>query len=306
MSQVTNETQAPLAPESNLRAPNRKLPQGTIDCHAHLFDRFDQYPLDPDRKYTPPICTREAWLELHATLGVDRGVQVHGSAYGFDNAITEDFIKTDPKRFRAVAAISPHDSVSHLEKLHAAGFRAARLMDQFPTGATTRDLETISALIAQVGWHLEINVKDAADWITLEPRLRNCPVGVVIDHFGRVRGSQGIGSEQFKTVRSLLDTRPNTWVKISSWYRISDAGPPNYADMKPFAQTLLRNNPDQCVWGTNWPHPGIHKGMPNDIDLADMLEDWIPNPSTRQKLFVTNAERLYDFEPFSPFGSAQS
>ena len=290
--------QTPLAPDSNLRAPKRRLPPGTIDCHAHIFDLFDQYPLDPDRKYTPPICTREEWLRLHAVLGVDRGVQVHGSAYGFDNTITEDFIQTDPERFRGVAAISPRDTVDHLRRLDAAGFRAARLMDQFPTGATTRDLEAIARLCAEVGWHIEINIKDAADWITLEQRLMNCPVGLVFDHMGRVRGSQTVQSEQFAVVRRLLDRKPDTWVKISSWYRVSDAGPPNYSDMKPFAQTLLTDFPDQCVWGTNWPHPGIHKDMPNDIDLADLLESWIPNEDVRTKLFVTNPEKLYDFSPF--------
>ena len=290
--------QTPLPPDSNLRAPKRRLPAGTIDCHAHIFDLFDRYPLDSGRKYTPPICTREEWLRVHAALGVDRGVQVHGSAYGFDNSITEDFIQTDPERFRAVAAISPHDSVDHLKRLHAAGFRAARLMDQFPTGATTKDLEAIARLCAEVGWHIEINVKDAADWISLEQRLMQCPVGLVIDHMGRVRGGQTIHSEQFAAVRRLLARKPNTWVKISSWYRVSDAVPPEYSDMKPFAQTLLNEFPDQCVWGTNWPHPGIHQDMPNDIDLADLLETWIPNEEVRTKLFVTNPEKLYDFSPF--------
>ncbi len=290
--------QTPLPPDPNLRAPKRRLPAGTIDCHAHIFDLFDQYPLDSGRQYTPPICTREEWLRVHAALGVDRGVQVHGSAYGFDNSITEDFIRTDPERFRAVAAISPHDSVEHVKRLHATGFRAARLMDQFPTGATTKDLEAIARLCAEVGWHIEINIKDAADWISLEQRLMQCPVGLVIDHMGRVRGGQTIHSEQFAAVRRLLARKPNTWVKISSWYRVSDAVPPEYSDMKPFAQTLLNEFPDQCVWGTNWPHPGIHQDMPNDIDLADLLETWIPNEEVRTKLFVTNPEKLYDFSPF--------
>lgn len=223
---------------------------------------------------------------------------MHGSAYGFDNSITEDFIKTDPERFRAVAAISPQANVDHLRRLHSAGFRAARLMDQFPTEATTRDLEAIARLCAEVGWHIEINIKDAVDWIGLEQRLMNCPVGVVIDHMGRVRGSQTVNSEQFAVVRRLLERKPNTWVKISSWYRVSDAGPPDYPDMKPFAQSLLSEFPDQCVWVTNWPHPGIHSDMPNDIDLADLLETWIPNDNIRTKIFVTNPEKLYDFPPF--------
>lgn len=291
-------TGAPLPPDLNLRPPKRRLPAGTIDCHAHIFDQFDKYPLDPQRKYTPPICSREAWLELHKTLGVDRGVQVHGSAYGFDNTITEDFILTDRNRFRAVGAISPNDSVAHVRRLHETGFRAARLMDQFPTGATTRDLEPIAKLVAEVGWHIEINIKDASDWIDLEPRLVACPVGIVFDHMGRVPGHKGINSPEFAVIRRMLDRRDDTYVKISSWYRISDSGPPDYADMKPFAQLLLKQYPDRCVWGTNWPHPGISKNMPNDIDLADQLETWIPDEQTRQKLFVTNAERLYDFPSF--------
>lgn len=75
-------------------------------------------------------------------------------------------------------------------------------------------------------------------------------------------------------------------------------GMPLYPDIKPFAQTLLKHHVDRCVWGTNWPHPGTHSNMPNDIDLLDLLETWIPNEEARQKLFVTNAERLYGFKPY--------
>jgi predicted TIM-barrel fold metal-dependent hydrolase len=38
--------------------------------------------------------------------------------------------------------------------------------------------------------------------------------------------------------------------------------------------------------------------MPDDIDLLDLLETWIPNETARQKLFVTNPEKLYDFKPY--------
>ena len=88
-----------LPPDGSLRPPKRMLPRRTVDCHAHIFDRFERYPLAPGRKYSPPVCTREAWMELHAALGVARGVQVHGSPYGFDNSITEDLLKEYPGRF---------------------------------------------------------------------------------------------------------------------------------------------------------------------------------------------------------------
>ena len=176
-----------LAPDARLRAPKRALPRGTVDCHAHIFDRFERYPLAAGRKYSPPLCTREAWLALHAALGVARGVQVHGSPYGFDNSITLDFLQEHRGRFVGVAAISPDVSEAELKRLNEGGFRAARLMDQFATGATTANLEAIARRIAPYGWHIEINIARASDWVELEPRLRRCPVPLVFDHMGRAR-----------------------------------------------------------------------------------------------------------------------
>jgi len=288
-----------LPPDTALRAPKRALPPGTVDCHAHIFDRFERYQLAAERRYSPPLCTREAWLALHASLGVERGVQVHGSPYGFDNSITVDFLREHPGRFMGVAAIRPDISEEQLKRLDACGFRAARLMDQFPSGATTAMLEPIARRIAPYGWHVEINVEKSADWVELEPRLRKCPVPMVFDHLGRVRGSEGVGSPVFAVVRRLLSERDDCWTKISSWYRLSDSGDTNCEDMRPLAQALIAARPDRCVWGTNWPHPGLAAQpamrMPNDADLLDQLESWLPDDSVREALFATNAARLYRF-----------
>jgi 2-pyrone-4,6-dicarboxylate lactonase len=280
-------------PDARLRAPRRALPPGSVDCHAHIFDRFERYPLAPGRKYTPPPCTREAWMALHAALGVAYGVQVHGSPYGFDNSITEDFLHDFRGRFVGVAAVPPDVSDAEIERLNAAGFRAARLMDQFATGATTKDLEAIAARVAPYGWHIEINIMKSADWVALEPRLERCPVPLVFDHLGRVRGGEGVDSAGFKVILRQLTQREDRWTKISSWYRLSDSGAPACADMKPLVQALLRERPDRCVWGTNWPHPGLHAWMPNDADLVDQLDGWLPDDSVREPLFAANAARLY-------------
>lgn len=63
-------------------------------------------------------------------------------------------------------------------------------MDQFATGATTKDLEAVAARVAPYGWHIEINIAKSADWVELEPRLKRCPVPLVFDHLGRVRGGE--------------------------------------------------------------------------------------------------------------------
>src|SRR5262245_20917253 len=68
-----------LPPDGRLRAPARPLPPGTVDCHAHIFDRPEKYPFSGSRKYSPPPCTRQAWLGLHQSLGVARGVQVNAT-----------------------------------------------------------------------------------------------------------------------------------------------------------------------------------------------------------------------------------
>lgn len=288
---------AVLPPDARLRRPRRPLPRGTVDCHAHIFDRFDKYPFSSSKKYSPPLCTREAWLALHAALGVERGVQVHGSPYGFDNSITEDFLREHPGRFVAVAAISPEIPEADLRRLNQSGFRAARLMDQFATGATTADLEAIARRVAPYRWHIEINIARSADWMELEPRLRRCPVPLVFDHLGRVRGGEGVNAPGFKVVRRLLAERDDCWTKISSWYRLSDSGGPDFADMRPLVQTLLKERPDRCVWGTNWPHPGMTKFMPNDADLLDQLDGWLPSDALREALFARNASRLYRIDP---------
>jgi 2-pyrone-4,6-dicarboxylate lactonase len=49
------------------------------------------------------------------------------------------------------------------------------------------------------------------------------------------------------------------------------------------------------VWGTNWPHPGLHASMPNDADLVDLLEEWLPADAVRAPLYATNAAKLYRF-----------
>ena len=282
-----------LPPDGRLRAPKRPLPKGTADCHAHIFDRPEKYAFSKERKYIPPLCRREDWLALHAALGVARGVQVHGSPYGFDNSITEDFLKEHPGRFVGVAAVPPSVDDSLLKRLDAAGFRAARLMDQFATGATTADLESIAAKVQPLGWHIEINIAKSADWVGLEPRLRRCPVPLVFDHLGRVRGSEGVDAPGFKVVRRLLAERDDCWTKISSWYRLSDS--PGFDDMRILVQTLLRERPDRCVWGSNWPHPGLHDFMPNDADLVDQLDSWLPGDNVREALYAGNAAKLYRF-----------
>ncbi len=135
---------------------------------------------------------------------------------------------------------------------------------------------------------------------TVRTRFRTMGVEVMHmsrpEYMGRARGAEGVNAPGFGVIRRLLTERDDCWTKISSWYRLSDSGQSDNADMKPFVQTLLADRPDRCVWGTNWPHPGLTEFMPNDADLLDQLESWLPSDAVREPLFASNAAKLYRFE----------
>lgn len=117
----------------------------------------------------------------------------------------------------------------------------------------------------------------------------------VFDYLGRVRSDEGIEAPGFQALLRLLHARDDCWVKLSSWYRLFQSGPPDYADIKPIAQALVRARPDRVVWGSNWPHP-VWKGfMPNDGSLLDLFCEWVPNEALRRRILVTNPAELYGF-----------
>jgi 2-pyrone-4,6-dicarboxylate lactonase len=63
------------------------------------------------------------------------------------------------------------------------------------------------------------------------------------------------------------------------------------------AKHLVQRFPEQCLWGTDWPHPN-HTHIPDDGCLVDALTDIAPTPDQMQQLLVDNPERLYRFSEF--------
>jgi 2-pyrone-4,6-dicarboxylate lactonase len=159
----------------------------------------------------------------------------------------------------------------------------------------TDHLERMAERVRGLGWHLVVHVDQAREIAELAPRLCRLGMDVVIDHLGRVRGGQGVDHPGFRSLLDLLRTTETCWVKISSWYRLSDQGPP-YDDMAPLAKALIEARPDRVIWGSNWPHPILWEGaMPNDGDLLDQFMAWAGGEATRQQILVDNPAALYGF-----------
>ena len=135
--------------------------------------------------------------------------------------------------------------------------------------------------------------------------IENSPVPVVIDHFGGAEAALGTGQPGFADLVALVRSG-KAYVKISGAYRSSTQAP-DYGDVAPLAKALIAANPDQIVWGTDWPHPNSARqpgGKATDVTpflpiddgrLLNQLAVWAPDAETRKKILVDNPARLYGF-----------
>ncbi|MFZ2737232.1 MAG: amidohydrolase family protein [Burkholderiaceae bacterium] len=278
-----------------------QAPSGACDSHAHVFGPFARHPLAEDRSYTPAEFDGAAFIAHLDQLGLTRGVLVTGSASGTDNGSVLEALKLYPDRLRGVAVATDAVTDAELDRWHAAGVRGVRAnLYQLDGHAVYRNgvgLEVLEALAPRLtarGWHAQIWVH-APDLPTLSPRLRQLGVPLVIDHMGRMATPRGVQDPGFQHLCALL-ADGIAWTKISGADRNTSMGTP-YSDVDPFAAALLAANPQQVVWGTDWPHINYFDAVrvPDDGDLMNLLARWLPDPAQRQQVLVDNPARLYDF-----------
>jgi predicted TIM-barrel fold metal-dependent hydrolase len=179
--------------------------------------------------------------------------------------------------------------------MHELGVRGVRINLVFKAGRGFDTARAIAGRIRELGWHLQFLV-DVSTIPNLAERIRALHVPAVFDHFGHMQAAMGVENAGFQALRELV-REGYAWVKLSGAYRITGETAPPYADVRPFAEALIEANADRVLWATDWPHPSIPVPMPNDGDLADMALDWTSDPNLRRKLFSTNAESLYGFDP---------
>ena len=82
------------------------------------------------------------------------------------------------------------------------------------------------------------------------------------------------------------------WIKLAS-YRASSSWAP-WTDVAPNVRALASAAPERCVWGTDWPHPGMDPAPEAGV-LFDQFMAWVPDAAVRQRILVDNPARLYGF-----------
>jgi 2-pyrone-4,6-dicarboxylate lactonase len=288
---VLRSTALCLPPYGQIEPAWFEVPQGACDTHAHAVSDSADYPLSPDRSYTPPPAPEDKYLSMLDAMGMSRGVLVQVSVYGTDNSYMLDVLSRHTDRLRGVAVVNADIDDGELQRLHRAGVRGVRLNVLFGGGVGFDSMEKLAARIAPLGWHMQF-LMDVRHLPSLLPRMSKLPCPVVIDHMGHMPVSEGVAHAGFQALLHMVREK-GWWTKLSGAYRISDQ-PDQYPDVTPWARELVNAGSDRMLWGSDWPHVAI----PTMVDtgrMRNLLADWVPDVAQRNKILVDNPARLYGF-----------
>lgn len=273
--------------------PVFKLPVGAIDAHCHVFGPAALFPYAHSRKYTPCDAGKEKLFALRDHLGFTRNVIVQATCHGRDNAALLNALATAGEQARGVASVHHDIGMSELQAMDRAGVKGVRfnfvkrLVDSTPRASFLK----IAHKIATLGWHSVVYF-EAQDLEELAPFITQLPTPVVVDHMGRPDVSKGLDHRNFQRFLTLLDDNDHIWTKVSCPERLTVSGG-DYADVVPYARTLVEHFPDRVLWGTDWPHPNMKSHMPDDGLLVDFIPRIATDTARQQALLVDNPMALY-------------
>lgn len=293
---MTRPCPGPLPP----RKPRNALPQGACDTHVHILGPYAQFPQAPDRGYTAPEAPVDKLRQMMDTLGLARCVIVHVTAHGDDLRVTLDALRQLRPNARGIAIFNPNTADLEMNLLHQDGIRGIRLTPLIGDDPTFEDLERLTKRIARLNWHLVLMPASPQSWLKLAPRLSDLPVEVVLDHFAwrgwDIADSSGVNQPGF---RALVDAAKTgrCWVKLAGPERFGKSAAPRHADVLPYARALVEAQPDRLIWGSDWPHVrSWDHPVPDDAALVELLAEWIPDETIRNRVLVDNPARLYGFK----------
>ena len=279
---------------ANPTKPTFVVPQGAVDAHCHVFGPGDIFPFAPERKYTPCDASYQQLFDLRDFLGFEKNVVVQATCHGADNSALLDVLERAEDRARGVVTVRPditHEELARMNDLGVRGVRfnyVKRLVDPKPDDYYREIIEKIKPF----GWHVVLyfepsDLKEKYDFFT------SLGVPVVIDHMGRPDVTKPVDNPEFDLFLKFMRENESVWSKVSCPDRLSVTGSPLYADVVPFAKTIVEEFPDRVLWGTDWPHPNMKKEMPDDGILVDYVPSIATTTALQEKLLVTNPNNLY-------------
>lgn len=265
---------------------------GAWDCHAHVFGPYADFPLAPDRSYTPPEAPEDQYLALLQRLGMSHGVLIHPSAYGDDHALLLHTLERH-RHLRGVVVVRPGSPLA-LKGLRERGVRAARFMHRsnaggnFAGSASLQDLQDLVPQLADAGLHAELWT-DCQALPDIAPVLRSLPFPIVIDHMGMFDLVQGLADPGFRVLLDLVASG-KAWVKLCAYRNLLNVADPDMG--RAFQQALVQANPQRLVWGSDWPFLRVNPA-PDAADLLEMFKRWAGSDDVVRQVLEANPAALY-------------
>ncbi|CAI7657040.1 unnamed protein product [Penicillium manginii] len=310
------------------------FPDGGWDVHHHIFEP-SRFPYDTNRHLTPPPATIKQYTDFKSKIGLTNSVLTHGLSYGADSTCLHTFTQDlGPTTTRSIAVIDPETTTpAELANLHRNGVRGIRVNMYRYNAMHDVELQKL-ALTAHAraldghctGWSMAFTHTHPEFWAELKPVIEDEVVArgirLVTDHFALLKGrsmlSESIGTGIQGDVDADVTKQPgfedildlvhkgHLFVKISAPYRVSTQAP-HFEDLKPLVRALFDANPQQILWGSDWPHTPLMKVRTREealkeapyLEVDDMawlrsLRSWLSDQEWKT-LMVENPQRLYDW-----------
>ena len=276
--------------------PQWELPPGAWDCHAHVFGPYERFPLASERSYTPPPAPFEAYIAMLDRMGLDHGVLVHPSAYGLDHLALLDALDRAGTRLRGTAVATAEVTDTELAAMHRKGVRALRFVEtsiaggqRFSGAVGLDEFPALAPRMKELGWHAQI-------WTTCDTIVAAAPMllahglPLVLDHMARFDTARGTMDTAFRGVLRLL-IEGKVWVKMIPARNSTHF--PDYNDVRPFHDALVRANSNRLIWGSDWPYLRMGDATPDAGHLLDLHHAWCRDETLCRKILVDNPARLY-------------
>lgn len=231
--------------------------------------------------------TLDDWQQLAGKVGVDRGVLVQPSVYGFDNTVLLDALAGDPDNLRGIAVLPQGTPASELNRLDRLGVRGVRINTRNKGGLPFEAVAEFAAPLTALGWTLQFQVQPE-HLPVIADLTRAVRTPIVVDHLGFIPLGMPETERHIGNLQRLLDTGRG-WVKLSAPYRL-------VADWPAFAAVatrLLQSHPERLLWGSDWPHTELWADVPDDADLVDAAMSWLASEALRHMVFVDNPHSLF-------------
>jgi predicted TIM-barrel fold metal-dependent hydrolase len=265
---------------------------------VHLLAGASEFPLWEGRVESPaPGIDFDGWLDLYrahlAALGCLRGLIVHSILYGTDNGVTVEAVRRMGKGFKGVGLLPDDAPEAALDQFVAWNMAAVRLNYVHGGVLSWAGAKAMAPALAERGLHIQMLAHADLHVPELADDIRALPVDVVFDHIGWPAKGLTPTSAGFQTLCALL-AEGHIWVKLSAAYRMCAAP---YTETDALVAALIEANPDQCLWGSDWPHIMLaDAAMPTAATLLDAFDRVVPNDNVRQRILVDNPARLFGFD----------